>query len=761
MVTNQKLFSVGTFDFRFQHLLIIGILLSSFSISMMIRSQPVNYGFELNEFDPFFNYRATQYLLDNGLDSYNSWIDEKSWYPYGRDVSETSQSMLHFTSAISYKLFGFDTSLYDFTIIFPLIFISLSSIVIFAFVRVLGGTTAGLIASLLFSISFPIAARGLIGWFKSEPLGLFFGLLSLYLFLSGINSNQQKISFIKLSFAGLFLSSGFASWGGTQFFLLPIIIFILLLPIISKKNKFLLWAIPLFVSSILISTLMFERPALSFVFGYGGLILMGATAFVIICCIIKIFYSKKYVSYFLLISFVSIGIVLIMSEQIDLPSFRYLNAINPILISSIPLVDSVSEHLSVSVHTSYSFFSILLIFSGIGIWIILHSYNNSLKKEMVIFSLIIGLFGTYISSVFVRLEVFTAIAVIIFSSIGISIILSKVFQKQNNHKTSSKIYKSILIPAIIVLLTIPIILPTSSSNWLSAANHPPTLMTGGSNFGAYNHDWIQAMDWLKNNTPEDSVVMSWWDYGYWITTLSERKTLADNATLIDWQIEKIAISFLTNPVDSWHILHSDYNTDISDYLGMNYFEVFDVETDNEFSTEYEKTHDGKKCEIISKFKAKQLGIHEQYCNPLTKGLDADYVLIYMTATPIPSDSLIQLYKLDGGGDFQKKYWFMNIAKVQLQKYLLPDGESGTELFWEETLLGKLIPFSPLYYADPKTGFVGTEYFDGSVTLYVKNIKYSKDTDPFELVYSSPSFLNDDGKMKISSVLIYKINHEFL
>ena len=173
MVSNQKLFSVGDFDFRLQHLLVIGILILSVSISMLIRSTPASYGLELFEFDPFFNYRATEYILENGLNEYFEWIDDKSWYPYGRNVSETSQVTLHISTSIMYQLFGFNSSLYDFTILFPMIIGSLSAVVVFAFVRVLGGTSAGLFAALIFAISVPIFSRGLIGWFKSEPLGLF------------------------------------------------------------------------------------------------------------------------------------------------------------------------------------------------------------------------------------------------------------------------------------------------------------------------------------------------------------------------------------------------------------------------------------------------------------------------------------------------------------------------------------------------------------------------------------------------------------
>ena len=227
MLSNAKLFSVGNFDFRFQHLLIIGILAISVTTSALLRAQPADGGFALHEFDPFFNYRATQYIVDNGFDAYLEWNDDMSWHPYGRDVSATSQSGLHLITAVFYNIFGGNSALLDFTILFPLIIGSLSSIVIFALVRVIGGTTAGLLASLMFAISLPIALRGLIGWYKSEPLGLFLGFIAVYLFLSAIKTDKGKISFVKLIFAGIFLSLGFASWGGIQFFLLPLAIFII------------------------------------------------------------------------------------------------------------------------------------------------------------------------------------------------------------------------------------------------------------------------------------------------------------------------------------------------------------------------------------------------------------------------------------------------------------------------------------------------------------------------------------------------------
>ena len=42
-----------------------------------------------------------------------------------------------------------------------------------------------------------------------------------------------------------------------------------------------------------------------------------------------------------------------------------------------------------------------------------------------------------------------------------------------------------------------------------------------------NGQWQNAMSWVRDNTPEESMFAHWWDYGYWVQTLGERSTIAD------------------------------------------------------------------------------------------------------------------------------------------------------------------------------------------------------------------------------------------
>ena len=661
--------------------------------------QPADYGFELNEFDPFFNFRATKFIVDNGYVEYFAWHDDKSWYPDGRNVSATSQVMLHITTAALYQSFGMGQSLYDFTILFPVIIGSLTTIVIFALVRVLGGTTAGLLASLFFAVSMPVIIRGTVGWFKSEPLGLFYGFLGVYLFLSGIKSDNGKVSFFKLIAGGVFVSLGISSWGGTQFFVILLVLFFLGIPFLRKDKKFITWALPVFVSALLLTIAIFERPGAGFVLGYGGLGLIGSTVFVLSFFQIQKIKVKNNIRYgFLLLGgFVLIGISSIVTNAVSLPSFRYLNAVNPFLSSDNTIVQSVAEHSSVTMEQLFPSLSVLMIFSGIGVWLLFHIKENQnfhIKNDMILFALIIGFVGIYISSAFIRLEIFGSIAVIVLASIGVSLLISNVLKKHSKNSLSS-IAKFSFVAVIIVLLTIPVALPVNA-NWINVVKIPPTILHGGTHFNITTNDWGDALEWIKGNTEHDAVIAAWWDYGYWITAIADRTTLIDNATINQSQIKKVAKIFLSTPDDAW----------------------------------------------------KQL-----------TDMEVDYVLVYIAAQKLSNDIYSPFYALGGGGDEDKKYWLLRIAEMPLQEYLYSDNATGTEKFWNNTLLGKMIPFTPLGYLDLSEYSQAEDYQSGYV-LYLKDIKYaSNSNEPLQLVYTSPSF-DRISEGEVSGIIIYKINKEY-
>jgi dolichyl-diphosphooligosaccharide--protein glycosyltransferase len=777
---DKKLIKAEKGSHNLRYLLIIGVLALAFSLSLMMRMQPLDYGFELAEFDPFFNYRATQFIVENGLPSYLEWHDDLSWHPYGRDVSATSQVMLHTTAATLYQVFGMGSSLYDFVIWFPAVVSSLSTIVIFVLVRTVGGTTAGLFASLFFAISPILILRGSMGWFKSEPLGLFYGLLAVYLLLSGLKSDKGKISVAKIAGAGILLAFGVASWGGIQFFILPIGILFLALPFLRKDNKFVIWVSVIFASVFLLITMSFEKTGFAFVSGLNGFFLVGCTAFLVACIIIRRMFSRSQlrVSIALLGGSIISGIAIISSGVIDLPSFRYLNAANPLLITTDMLNDSVSEHATTSLDISFYFFSILMVFAGVGAWLLFQKKVNrsmKIKGEMAVFALIIGILGVYFSSAFVRLEVFGSISVIILASIGISILISKILKVLQ--KPPSAAIKISFLAVIVILLMIPMVYP-EKLNWSNNnVGIPISVLHAGTKFDVSTNDWIDAMRWIKENTPKDAVFASWWDYGYWISTLGERTTLSDNATLIDWQIRKIAAMYFSTSDNAWQILTSDAETDASSsYVslptdvtdpyrhGDNVYDKYEEKFDQfkKWKDSSEKIYDpdiAAKYSTLFDYWESELYVYP----PILTGLDADYILINLALEKLSDENIVPMYTMrQNGGDETKAYWFIKIADLPIRDYYNPEFTSYTDKFWNETLLGQLIPFSVLLYVDPNDTLIQSETFKpGYTAVYVKDIKFPADSDgPFQMVYVSPSFADAKGDNPVLGAVIYKINKDY-
>ena len=791
---NTTLASVGGCTLRYRHLMVIAILAAAVAVAFLIRAQPAQYGFELNEFDPFFNYRATLYMVENGIPAYYEWHDTMSWYPNGRDVSATSQVALHMAAAVTYQMFGGGMPLYDYTILFPTIFGALTAVSIFALVRVMGGTSAGLFAAMLYSVSLPILVRSPIGWFKSEPFGLFLSITAAYLFVSGLYSASRGTAAARLIAAGLLVSSSVSAWGGNQFLIIAIAILFLALPFLRRDHNFLLWAVPLFTASVLATSLLFERGVVSTPFSV--LALAASAGFLIACIIIqkKSALHKTRNGLIFLAAVLAVlpvgGVILTESNAVSLPSYRYLNALNPFMTTEIPLVESVAEHATTTLQQSFLFHTVFMIFAGIGAWLVIRAlarYRQDrvyIRPDMLAFALIIGMAGVYISSSYVRLEVFAAVSVIIMASLGLGMLsreflgrgsigmhgdnsgTSESHTAQNDRVQASggdggdddddgprppddasrpqveaaqtrtsgpkqlsaraqrraarvptpprrggsgrpggrrpvpSILSTPYVAGIVALLLLPLVYSGSgASDVFTITDTPPTILTGGASFGTPTGDWPDALAWIKNSTSPDAVIAAWWDYGYWISTVGERTSLADNATIDSERIERLADMFISAPDDAWRDL---------------------------------------------------------------RDLDADYVLVFVAGQLLESESPVPLYSLQHGGDESKKQWFMRIGGHNPNLYLHMDGLSGTEYFWDSTTVAHLFPFSLATYVNPNNPAQQfPTYVPGAVAIYSKDVKYPADGDgPFRLAYSSPSFEAEVPGPMIG-IFIYEVNDEYV
>lgn len=732
----RPLFRAGSIEFQTKHLLVIAVLALAFSCALIMRFYPIKYGYYLNEFDPYFDYRATKFIVDNGLNAYWQWHDTMSWYPEGRDVPGTSQSVLHITAAYLYQVFGRGMSLMDFTIAFPAIMGALTVIAVFALVRVLGGTTAGMFSALFWAFSPAIIQRGNLGWFKSEPLGLFFGILATYLFISAMKHKEVKYAIAKAIAGGLILGLANGSWGGIQYFSIPISLFFIALPFFRRDLTIPMYVAIAFTVLTLITAAAFPRPGISFVLGLPGLAMMAGTAFLVIAYFVRKI-SRPMVQTrnvaFALIAFVAIGIAFVAAGAYVSPSFRYLNAINPFIGSIDPLVESVAEHFTPTVADYFTDFSVLLMFAGLGGWLAFRRRNDT-----AIFALLLGITGVYVSATFARLLVFASVGIIVLAGLGLFEVTRSIMAYRETaaapataprltaatreerrkmefasraHSTSGQVVKISYVIVMIMMLSIPLFYP-SNSNWLSSADVPTAIANGGTGYRLQTEDWTEAMEWLSQNTESDAVIASWWDYGYWITTLGNRPSLADNATLNHTRIQSIARMFVSDEESAMKLVQD---------LKADYLLVYVV------------------------------GQVRFYGQTNTNGTEA-------------GGERLSIYTLGQGGDESKKQWFMRIGGFDEANYIEEDGFTPKPEFWNNTLIGRLFPFEPLYYASfgaQGPSEIQETWQPGLVGLYAQNVKYPADggnDQPLHLVYASPSFENEEGLM--FGIFIYKVNHDY-
>jgi len=76
------------------------------------------------------------------------------------------------------------------------------------------------------------------------------------------------------------------------------------------------------------------------------------------------------------------------------------------------------------------------------------------------------------------------------------------------------------------------------------------------NFASYDRvGWETALQYL-GTTPENTAIMTWWDYGHWITAVSKRNVLIDNLQHDHFQIQDVAKFFMkeTNEDEAFDIV---------------------------------------------------------------------------------------------------------------------------------------------------------------------------------------------------------------
>ena len=199
-------------------LLTVSALILIFFIAFFIRLLPIRWGLELSEFDPYFQFRFAEKIVNDGYFDWVNWNDVQRWYPIGYEVNIGTKAFpgLPLTAATLYNILsglGVPISLYNLCVLFPAIFGALACLAAFFLGRDVAGKTAGLLSAFFLALTPSHISRTSAGFFDDETVGIGAILLFAFLFLRALDQDRpQKHSIIYAIAAGLTIGYITSSW---------------------------------------------------------------------------------------------------------------------------------------------------------------------------------------------------------------------------------------------------------------------------------------------------------------------------------------------------------------------------------------------------------------------------------------------------------------------------------------------------------------------------------------------------------------------
>uniref|UniRef100_A0A0V0JAZ8 dolichyl-diphosphooligosaccharide--protein glycotransferase n=2 Tax=Schistocephalus solidus TaxID=70667 RepID=A0A0V0JAZ8_SCHSO len=184
----------------------------------------------IHEFDPWFNYRATKQMVENGFYEFLNWFDVTAWYPLGRIVGGTVYPGLMVTSgAIHYilQLLHIPIHIREVCVFLAPIFSGLTAIMAYLFTKEVWNERAGLFAACFLAIVPGYISRSVAGSYDNEGIAIFALLLTYFLWIKAVKTGGLMWG-VLCALAYFYMVS---AWGGYVFIinLIPLHVFVLIL----------------------------------------------------------------------------------------------------------------------------------------------------------------------------------------------------------------------------------------------------------------------------------------------------------------------------------------------------------------------------------------------------------------------------------------------------------------------------------------------------------------------------------------------------
>ncbi|EGG12308.1 family 66 glycosyltransferase [Melampsora larici-populina 98AG31] len=556
----------------------------------------------IHEFDPWFNYRATKILTEQGFYAFWNWFDHTAWYPLGRVVGGTIYPGLMVTSGLiwnAFRLFNIPVDIRNVCVLLAPGFSGLTAYAAYLFARELGqkttskGEGTGLWAALFIGIAPGYISRSVAGSYDNEAIAIFILMFTFYLWIKALKQGSALYG----SMTALFYFYMVAAWGGYAFITNMLPLHALVLVLMGRFTNKLYIAYSSFyaigtLASMQVPFVGFqpirtsEHMAALGVFG-----LLQLVAFV---QLIRTHVSSKQFQLLLQIGLGTIGVlgvavIVILTKQGWIAPWtgRFYSLFDTGYAKiHIPIIASVSEH-QPTAWTSFFFdLQMLIYLFPAGVYLCF----RELRDEHV-FVIIYSVLASYFAGVMVRLML-TLTPVVCISA---AMIVSSVFDlyldpaqpesvefgaasyttsmdtlSSTGSEQEEKSTRSFSIDFISLIShfncihsdpkidSISYLIFVLHCTWVTstAYSSPSVVLASRNRDGSTNiiDDFREAYYWLRMNTEKEAKVMSWWDYGYQIAGMADRTTLVDNNTWNNTHIATVGKAMSSREEVSYPIL---------------------------------------------------------------------------------------------------------------------------------------------------------------------------------------------------------------
>jgi dolichyl-diphosphooligosaccharide--protein glycosyltransferase len=561
-------------------LMTTGVVSLIAAIAFVVRILPIRWGMDLSEFDPFTFYRFANYLIRTGVASWfnpgdpSSWFNwhiTQSWYPFGVSGASVGFPGLAMGGAFLYEivsLLGISISLKNFLILLPPIFGTVTCLVVYFLGKDIAGKPAGILSALFLALNPSYIGRTSLGFFDNESMGILTILLIMLFFLRSLDMERpMKSALLYMVASGLSVGFICAQWGASMYPIDMLAFFAFLVLILRRYDRRLLLSYSVTFGIGLFIAVHVPKNGLNFLTSSVVLPIAGVFVLLLLAEVLRDVKTLSLkITYTALFFAILIGGAAMVSllGLIHTPAGKFISLLDPFLRASSPIIESVQEHHVTAWGTLYYDYGVGILFILFGLSLTVRNLTNR-----NLFLTIYAITGLYFAMSMVRLTVVLAPAFCILWAIGVTGLIKpfltilkeapkiSVRKKQLGHV--GREFSGVIVLMIFVLLTLTIALPYPRV--FNAAYTPVTILSDSTGIGPSTGpmtDWIDACAWMRTQLPPNTVMVSWWDYGYWITIEGNQTSVVDNATFNTTAIALVGASLMSTEQQSVKILKEHF-----------------------------------------------------------------------------------------------------------------------------------------------------------------------------------------------------------